>query len=313
MINILFIGPIDSSLQAHIEHHKNYLPFVSSEYNTLFVNTSGVYYRTYNVFKLVESFNNDCETILYFTAGDWLGNNGNVVIYHDYFFKIYEIWDQKIEKQYNAILKPYRFNAFIYRYDSLEIDTLKSWTPNMKHYNSYYYCNSNYYNDHGLEKKYDILFYGTDCIKSYPLRNRLKRICNSLHEKGDIVFRHIKPSEGIKEVRLSKEINRSYLTIACKTSSHDRLLGKYTEIPFSNSCIIGDIPSRYRELYRNKMVEIDLEMSDSEIIYNIMYSLQNKKKILEMSKRLRDDLIGIMDYHAGKKRFQEIIRDCVGL
>jgi len=308
MINILFIGPFKSPVSFHKDYHYDFLPFISKKYNTYCIDTFNMHNKKIDIEKIVkEKFDTNNKTIIFFTAGPWLGNNKNNIKNHSNYYKLYDVWDQKINKQYNVILKPNKFNGFVYRYKSEEMDTLMKWTPEMDHYNLCFHCNENYFNNWNQNKIYDVLFFGGYNKNNYPLRCRLIPILQNLHNKNLIKFRFLKPEEGKKEKNLSLEINKAYLTVACKTRTHDRFLGKYQEIPFSYSCLLGNIPSRYRDLLEGNMIEVDLHMSDMEIANKILEALSNKKLILEKTEKLHNKFKKLLNYEQGKKDFESII------
>lgn len=307
-MNILFIGPFSSKLLCHKLYHHNFIPYITQDYNTYFIDTLDVNNTVFDIDTIVkDKFNTNYQTIIFFTAGTWLGRNNNKIINHDKYYKIYDVWDQKIDYQANTILKPNRFNAFIYRYDSVEIDELKNIVPYIDNFKWYFYYNQEHFKNWNLTKKYDVLVYGGNDNINYPLRHRLLKILLFLEKQNRIKLRWIKSSENITEANLSKEINQSYLTVACKTLKHDRFLGKYQEIPLSYSCILGNIPTRYRNLLQDNMIEVDLNMNDSTITNIILSALKDKQTILDKTDRLYNKFKNMLYYHHGKKDFEEII------
>ena len=135
-------------------------------------------------------------------------------------------------------------------------------------------------------------------------------ILDRLHSKKLINFRKVVPSENKFLKDLSLEINSSYLTVCSKTNQ-DRFLGKYQEIPFSDSCLLGNTPSRYRHLLDGNMVEVNSQMTDSEIIKIILDSLKDKTEILKKTERLHKKFLEMLNYDKGTIRFEEIIDSCL--
>ena len=309
MINILFIGPFKSHISFHKDYHYDFLPFISKKYNTYCIDTFNMHNKKIDIEKIVkEKFDTNNKTLIYFTPAQWLEHpKNNKIINHTKYYKLYDVWDQKIDYQFNKILKPNKFNGFVYKFNSKEMDDLMKWTPKMDHYSWYTYCNENYFNNWNQKKIYDVLFFGSYNKNNYPLRCRLLPILQNLHNKNLIKFRFINRNENLFLKDLSVEINKAYLTVTCKTRTHDRFLSKYQEIPFSYSCLLGNIPSRYRDLLEGNMIEVDLHMSDMEIANKILEALSNKKLILEKTEKLHNKFKKLLNYEQGKKDFESII------
>jgi len=197
----------------------------------------------------------------------------------------------------------------------------KNHYPNklITHLNSRY-VNTEIYKDYKLEKKYDILLYGTrnvtqpykienlDSIQKYikkyeshynieissgtkinfyPLRAKLESILNKLKDKYNIL---IIPETSILDNKinnianenLSRLINESYLTVACPGIA-DVLMHKFLEISASKSVILGTYPSDYKDLFDGNIINVTEFMDDNEIINIIDNALANKQKLLEIS------------------------------
>lgn len=306
-MNILFIGAFRSPLTAHVGYHRDLIPYISQKYNTHSIDIFTMHNSIIDIDSIVKEHFKDGKTIIFFTAGPWLEQQNNKIINHEQYYKLYDVWDQKIDFQLNIILKPNKFNGFIFRYNSIEIDILKEKTCDMDHYEWYFYCNNSHFKNWNQEKIYDVCVYGSHDPINYPLRYKLLNILITLDKNNLIKLRWIKSNEGLKEESLSKEINKSYLTVACKTFKHDRFLGKYQEIPFSYSCILGNIPTRYKKILKDNMVEVNLNMSDNEIANIILESLKDKKLILEKINNLYSKYMDLLTYEQGKNDFEKII------
>ena len=179
------------------------------------------------------------------------------------------------------------------------------------------YVNTEIYKDYKLDKKYDILLYGTrnflynykneeletiqnyiknyeektntiinDKINFYPLRNRLENILVKLSNKYSIkILPEFTYHAQIVNEELSRLINQSYLTISCPSIA-DVLLHKFLEISASKSVILGNYPSNYKDLFEGNIIEVNEYMSDEEIIDIIDNALSDKNKLNEISERL---------------------------
>ena len=232
--------------------------------------------------------------------------NKNHVKHYVYILDNHNFNNQNI----NNIILPYQNNLLKSTYLTKNILNFKS-----------RYIDTTIYKDHKLEKKYDILIYGTrnfpynilnnktlqiinykkeykeiykkncpDKIDFYELRTKLEQILIKYRHKYNI---HILDngknitSYPITGENLSKLINQSYLTVCC-SSVCDFLFYKHLEIPASNSVILGDYPSDYEETFKDNIVKIDKFMSEEEIINKIDEALSDKKSLLEKSQKLHD-------------------------
>jgi len=141
------------------------------------------------------------------------------------------------------------------------------------------FINSERYRNYNLEKKYDILIYGTRNVINnieqhnadkdykqtwekhnnqllsnkynfYPLRKKIEKIL--LKHKDRYRTRILTPAcifdASVANEDLSKLINQSWLTLSCCTRA-DIPMSKYFEIAASYSGILGNIPSDYNDLF----------------------------------------------------------------
>jgi hypothetical protein len=144
-----------------------------------------------------------------------------------------------------------------------------------------------FYNQY-LEKDIDILIAGVIKEKNYPLKYRLSNLVKNFLKTYNVhILQH--PGYNIDDAytdKIQKEfayyINRSKLVISC-TSSYNYRLGKYVEIPMCGSVIVGDIPYEEQDEFRKFIVEVNMSMSDDEIINKIKSVLENKELIIKYS------------------------------
>lgn len=178
------------------------------------------------------------------------------------------------------------------------------------------FVNTNRFKNYNLEKKYDILIYGTrDYINNienhdadieyknkwekfnniklsekhdfYPLRKKIENILikNKDKYKLKILKSYCIYDAIIANEDLSKLINESWLTLACRTRA-DIPMSKYFEISASYSGILGDIPSDYYELFKDNTVYISEWMKEDEILSIIDNALSDKEKLKKMINNL---------------------------
>ena len=183
------------------------------------------------------------------------------------------------------------------------------------------FVNSDRYKDYNLQKKYDILIYGSrgsattglnDIEKHnadqeykakwenhhkkilpkkhnfYPLRVKLEQLLLKNQDKYRLyIIPNACVDAPIANEKLSMLINQSWLTMA-SNSRADIPHFKYFEISASYSGILGNIPSDYNDLFKNNIVEVTEWMTDEEILSTIDKALEDKQKLQEMINRLSD-------------------------
>jgi len=281
---------------------------ILSSYRYFILDVSHIKNSTINLDSYLEEYFNNKNAIIFFPNGAWLGNNGNKLLGGEGVKKILDIEDQKVDKQYNEMIVPTGIDHILYRYDTRSMDSLKQLTEDMgvRFYHWPNYINKDVFKDWGLEKKYDICFWGTSNSDSYPFRERVKNLIKE--NLGNYNVRIIQRTENIKGEELSRIINQSWLTFADNvTHEHDRFVRKYLEIPFSRSCILGNYPSRHKSLFEGKIVYIDDYMNDSEIKAAIDEALKNKDKLIKNTGELGAILTDKYNLDQGEKLFHEYL------
>lgn len=144
-----------------------------------------------------------------------------------------------------------------------------------------------------LEKKYDVSLVGAitavTCLgQHYPLRVRMAKL---LSQFPPWIKTHIQPHAGgshndaytdryLKD--FANIINQSKICITDSGAPKSRF-GKYIEIPMCGTAIAADIPNEDQDEFRKFIIEINMNMSDNEIIDKIIYYINNDKE--------RNDLI----------------------
>ena len=82
---------------------------------------------------------------------------------------------------------------------------------------------------------------------------------------------------------------------------------KFAEIPLSSSCILGNFPTRHAELFKGRIVELNQEMTDNEIVEVIETALGDKQNLTRLTHELYAEMAQRFGYQNGVKRFGEII------
>ena len=198
-----------------------------------------------------------------------------------------EMWDQKwtceeIEKSGSNLIVCHHKNDWEKYVNLYKRNINKKFIYLPHHANPEIFYNQN------LQKDIDILIAGITTETNYPLKFRLnKLIKNNLQSYKVHYLKH--PGYIIDDAytdRIQKEyayyINRSKLVIAC-SSSYNYRLGKYVEIPMCGGVIVGDIPYEEQDDFRNFVVEVNMNMTDSEIIEKIKFHLDHNKILKKYS------------------------------
>lgn len=254
------------------------------------------------------AFGPDGDPIVFFLGGWWLGGAGNRLVNHEALRKVLDIGDQKLQTQLHRILLPYRFDGFLYRYQGAEMDRLQTVTAplGIRSYHWPHFLDFREHRDRGLPKAWDVCLYGTVHPGTYPFRHRLREL---LGRQARFRVRLVPREEGLEGRRLSRVINQSWLTVADTVGSHDRFITKYLEIPFSGSCILGNVPSRHRDLFAGRIVEIDPSMTDEAILETIARALAEPARLARMTAELRVLLATRYHRDRGRAAFWAHLRD----
>jgi len=205
------------------------------------------------------------------------------------------------------------------------------------------FINSNIFKNYNLDKKYDILIYGTRTFlndienycpdkdykekwekhnkkqlpseyKFYPVREKIEKLLIKHQDKYKlrIVRSACIYDAVIANDNLSKLINQSWLTLS-SSSRADIPMAKYFEIGGSYSGILGNIPSDYNDLFKNNIIEVTEWMTDEEILSTIDKALEDKQKLQEMINRLGDRIHKEYNLDAGVKDMDNVFNEVMKL
>lgn len=145
------------------------------------------------------------------------------------------------------------------------------------------------YRDYGQPKKYDILLAGAVGTKSllgdhYPLRIRLARDilpkmvdkykCNILRHPGGNIYNAASDENSFF---YAQQLSSAKICVTCSGQPKSRF-GKYIEIPMCGTALAADIPGEEQDAFKQFMIEIDMSMSDKEIINKLTYYLENDEE-----------------------------------
>lgn len=169
-----------------------------------------------------------------------------------------------------------RINIIFTFYQNTEANVIRKLTPNCKYYHLPLHIDDNIFNYKNIEKKYDILLYGSIHPRHYPFRKRLFDIITKNNSKFKIgiidkpeSFDPTKCEHGLAEI-----INQSKITIATK-SRYNYFVAKYLEIVFCKSLVAGNMATDGKNIFENNFLELNEQMTDDEIVNKLEYCLKN--------------------------------------
>ena len=144
------------------------------------------------------------------------------------------------------------------------------------------------FKNNNVEKSIDLLLVGSVWDR-YPLRIRFLKIINKLKDKYKVdQFKHpgyeltdADNDEHLKD--FVREINKAKIVLSCSGKYKSRY-GKYVEVPMCGAALAADIPDSEQESLKKFIIEIDLSMSDDEIIAKLEYYLENSDKLDKIRK-----------------------------
>tara|TARA_Y100001938_G_C8052348_1_gene412509 strand:- start:398 stop:1387 length:990 start_codon:yes stop_codon:yes gene_type:complete len=152
------------------------------------------------------------------------------------------------------------------------------------------------YRDYGMPKKYDVLLAGAVFTKSllgdhYPLRIRLARDilpkmskkykCNILQHPGGNLYN---ASSDQNSFYYAQQLSSAKICVTCSGVPKSRF-GKYIEIPMCGTAIAADMPGEQQEQFKEFMIEINMSMTDEEIINKLSHYLDNEEELNKITTR----------------------------
>ncbi len=137
-------------------------------------------------------------------------------------------------------------------------------------------------------KQYDVLLVGalgarTMLGQHYPLRDRMASLLSKMPKKYKVgIFPRPMGKLGAHNNEQAKAfaaaINSAKICITDSGAPNSRF-GKYVEIPMCGTVIAGDIPGEDQDNFRKFVIEINMQMSDDDIINKLVYYLENEEKL----------------------------------
>ena len=209
------------------------------------------------------------------------------------------------------LIKSNGINYVLYHCDCSQLDRLKLLNRTSRFINYPHYIDTNIFKNYNQRKTYDIVLYGCTNQSVYPFRSRLFNLINESRRfkvlyipfPGYVVKNK---NTTIRGAKLSQMINKAYIGIVT-SSVHDYFLKKYLEIPPSYCMIAGNIPTRYRHILKNNVIELTPNMSNTQILNVLSFALKDKQKLIEDTDYLHNLMINNFSYENGNNAFNKII------
>jgi hypothetical protein len=146
------------------------------------------------------------------------------------------------------------------------------------------------FNNYNFPKTIDLLLVGSIYHKSilgdhYPLRIRMVDILKKISREHGLKCA-ISPHPGSRHndahtdtyaKKFAYAINTAKICITCSGVPRSRF-GKYVEIPMCQTAIAADMPNEQQEDFKKFLIEIDMKMTDEEIIDKLLYYINNDEE-----------------------------------
>ena len=151
------------------------------------------------------------------------------------------------------------------------------------------------FKDYGLPKIWDVLVVGRLNCKNtvgdshYPLRDRMAKLMQKMPSQYKCgIYKHPKSSNADSHtdrylIEFAQAINSTKIAVSCSGLPKSRF-GKYIEVPMCNTVHCADLPHQDQVDFSNMLIEININMTDDEIINKLVYYLKHENEL----NKLRD-------------------------
>jgi hypothetical protein len=146
-----------------------------------------------------------------------------------------------------------------------------------------------------MDRNIDVLMYGADYDKVYPLRNRIKKIIKNMNIMCHIVDPSSTYSEKTCNYGLALLLNKSWLTV-CTCSIYDYLVLKYFEASACGSVVLGNMATQGRDIWENNYIHIPDNATDNQIQDIILDALADKEKLIKISTAMSEKITNEYNY-----------------
>ena len=174
------------------------------------------------------------------------------------------------------------------------------------------------FKDYGVEKEFDLMLVGAVHGQStmghhYPLRDRMLSLLQKMSKKYNVgIAQH--PGYDLLDahtnkyaIDFAKAINSTKIAVTCSGVPRSRY-GKYIEVPMCATALAADMPGEQQERIKEFLIEIDMGMTDSEIVNKLGFYIENDK---ERSELIQNGLEYSKDYTQEKyaETFVQVVRE----
>jgi hypothetical protein len=322
MKNILFIAKLSEFKNENSPNRYCFLKYLEEKPNIMLLNDESN--NTLNSWLKINrsQFNPDIIIYYFLSRGERLTkiaisdfkntikqlNIPSVMIFEDsHYFDL-------VKKLYNL----YEFNHFIQLgYNSNVTDKLANSNIPFELWDQY--IDTDKFKNRNNDIKYDFLFYGFVDSNIYPLRTKIYNVLKELQKSHPHIrikiIEHGSYNKHIIKVPTQEDLSilLNQARFAFATSSiHDLFLKKYVEISLSGTTIIGNIPTNFEELLKNKIINIDFNASTEEIKEIILKSYNNNYFDIELnSSSLTNVLKTRYNYDTGYNKLNTIVDNII--
>lgn len=181
------------------------------------------------------------------------------------------------------------------------LNDMKTWTeilkdkisPGFQIANISHCAEQTIFKDYGLPKKYDLLLVGWRNIfylnSRYPLRKRFAKIFSKMRKWKCHIYKHpgYVHSDAFTDkyaIEYAKMINSAKICCACSGKPQSRYV-KYVEIPMCGAAFAADLPGECHDFFRQFLIEVDMSMTDDEIIQKLEYYLTHDEERERLAQR----------------------------
>jgi len=152
-----------------------------------------------------------------------------------------------------------------------------------------------YYDQKKPNKSFDIMLVGAVGVRTmlgshYPLRDRMYGILGTMSQEGQSCAvlshpggEHLDAYKDRYAKDFATALNNTKIAVTCTGVPNSRY-GKYVEIPMCGTAIAGDIPGEDQESFNKFVIEINMDMSDEEIINKLRHYAENDEERNELVK-----------------------------
>ena len=143
-----------------------------------------------------------------------------------------------------------------------------------------------------IQKECDVLLIGAVGYRSklgshYPLRDRMINLIKRLSSKYKVGVWQRPPGRienafnNESAIQFAEAINKAKICITDSGAPKSRF-GKYIEVPMCGTVLAADIPNGCEDEFKDFIIEINMDMSDEEILNKLTFYLENPNNLRKL-------------------------------